>query len=212
MVNLPLPFTSFVATVAGFSSNCLQTDPLTSVPSIRAATRPALDMAAPPFMAAAFMAEVIFVFCPVWHDGSSCEGPSHEGSCHEGRSCHVRGHRGQGVRLQAVAGEARHRGNKGGEGQRHVHHPWLVHAEDPQQAGDEGWQEGGLREGGHGEGEASIQSGEGLLCGSIEEEHLSRCPAQVLEWTFHSRALGQRLAANVCQVYIARCSVPGKQI
>merc|ERR1719330_288031 len=28
MVNLPLPFTSFVATVASFSSNCLQTDPL----------------------------------------------------------------------------------------------------------------------------------------------------------------------------------------
>merc|ERR1719158_2002975 len=38
MVNLPVPFTSFVATVARFSNNCLQTDPLTSVPSIMAAT------------------------------------------------------------------------------------------------------------------------------------------------------------------------------
>merc|ERR1719330_1240529 len=55
MVNLPEPFTSFVATVASFSNNCLQTDPLTSVPSIMAATMPDLDMAAP-FMAAAFMA------------------------------------------------------------------------------------------------------------------------------------------------------------
>merc|ERR1719436_2194909 len=56
MVNLPVPFTSFVATVARFSNNCLPTDALTSVPSIRAATRPDLDMAAAPFMAAAFMA------------------------------------------------------------------------------------------------------------------------------------------------------------
>merc|ERR1719454_226835 len=56
MVNLPAPFTSFVATVASFSNNCLQTNPLTSVPSIMAATRPDLDMAAAPFMAAAFMA------------------------------------------------------------------------------------------------------------------------------------------------------------
>merc|ERR1712045_791246 len=109
-----------------------------------------------------------------------------------------------GVRLQAVVGEARNRGDKGGEGHWQVHHPWLVHAEDEEQADDEGWQEGGLREGGNGEGEASIQSGEGLLCGSIEEEHLSRHPTQVLMWTFHSRASGQRLAANVCRVYIAR--------
>merc|ERR1712113_1159714 len=75
----------------------------------------------------------------------------------------------------------------GGEGHRQVHHPWLVHVEAQEQAGDEGWQEGGLREGGHGKGEASIQSCEGLLCGSVEKEHLSRQPAQVLEWTFHSK-------------------------
>merc|ERR1712079_43674 len=66
-----------------------------------------------------------------------------------------------------------------------------------EQAGDKGWQEGGLREGGHGEGEASIQSCEGLLCGCAEEEHLSRQPAQVLEWTFHSR-VRELLGVSVC--------------
>merc|ERR1712113_389067 len=54
-----------------------------------------------------------------------------------------------------------------GEKHRQVHHPWLVHAEEEEQAGDEGRQEDGLREGGRGEGEASIHSGEGLLRGSI---------------------------------------------
>merc|ERR1712008_570986 len=79
---------------------------------------------------------------------------------------------------------------------RQVHHPWLVHAEDEKQASDEGWQEGDVREGCRGEGEASVQGGQGLLRCSAEEEHLSRQPAQVLEWTFHSGAFGQRLTSQ----------------
>merc|ERR1711877_101115 len=116
-----------------------------------------------------------------------------------------------GIANAMVVGEACSSCNKGGEERRQVHHPWLVHAEAQEQARDESWQEGGLREGGHGEGEASLQSGEGLLRGSVEEEHLSCQPAQVLEWTFHSRAFGQSLAGSVRRMYIARCSMPGKK-
>merc|ERR1719189_3018310 len=171
--------------------------------------------------AQAFLAQAwlscFHLLCSV-HDGPQGQGRSHEGSCHEGRSSpvqvghrerHDRGHRDQRVCLQAVVGQSCSCGNQGGEGHRQVHYPWLVHAEAQEQAGDEGWQEGGLREGGHGKSEASIQSCEGLLCGSVEEEHLSRQPAQVLEWTFHSRVVSAW--ESVCAVYIARCSEPGKK-
>merc|ERR1740129_511488 len=59
MVNLPAPFTSLVATAARLSNSCLQADPLLSVPSIMAFARADLDMAAAPFMAAAFMAPAL---------------------------------------------------------------------------------------------------------------------------------------------------------
>merc|ERR1712012_1396590 len=122
------------------------------------------------------------------------------------------GHRDQRLRLQAVVGQACSCGNQGGEGHWQVHHPWLVHAEAQEQAGDEGWQEGSLRQGGHGKGEASIQSCEGLLCGSVEEEHLSRQPTQVLEWTFHSRVFRERLGVSVRRVHRSLLIARGKKI
>merc|ERR1711992_132663 len=53
--------------------------------------------------------------------------------------------------------------------------PWLVHDQDALEAGDEGWQEGGLWESGHGQSQASKDSGEGLPRLSIEEGFLSNC-------------------------------------
>merc|ERR1712076_347778 len=84
-------------------------------------------------------------------------------------------------------------------GYRQVHHPWLVHAEAQEQASDESWQEGGLREGGHGEGEASIHSCEGLLCGSIEEEHLSR--RRRCSSGHSTREFLERVGVSVCRVH-----------
>merc|ERR1712018_860079 len=62
-----------------------------------------------------------------------------------------------------------------GEECRKVRAPWLVHDQDAPEAGDEGWQEGGLWEGGHGQSQASKDSGEGIPRLSIEEGFLSSC-------------------------------------
>merc|ERR1711874_405871 len=48
-----------------------------------------------------------------------------------------------------------------------------LQAEDEDEAGDEGWQARGLRQGRHGEGEASTQDCEGLPCQSPQGQHLS---------------------------------------
>merc|ERR1711974_16648 len=59
-------------------------------------------------------------------------------------------------------------GEEGGE----VRAPGAVHGEDAPEAGHEGGQAGGLREGGDGEGEAGQDHREGLPRGRLEEEHL----------------------------------------
>merc|ERR1712083_294778 len=46
-------------------------------------------------------------------------------------------------------------------------------AEDQDEASDQGWQEGDLRQSGDGEGEACEDDRQGLLCVGPEEEHLS---------------------------------------
>merc|ERR1711879_77349 len=48
--------------------------------------------------------------------------------------------------------------------------------EDPDEACHEGWQEGGLWQGGDGEGEARAEDREGFPSCCTEEEHLSREP------------------------------------
>merc|ERR1712066_187988 len=62
------------------------------------------------------------------------------------------------------------RGHEGGC----LHAAGPLQAEDEDEAGDEGWQARGLRQGRHGEGEARTQDCEGLPCQSPEGQHLSR--------------------------------------
>merc|ERR1712060_156244 len=54
--------------------------------------------------------------------------------------------------------------------------PRLVQVQDPDKARHEGWQEGGLRQGGDGEGQARAEDREGFPGCRPEEEHLSREP------------------------------------
>merc|ERR1712060_721490 len=72
------------------------------------------------------------------------------------------------------AGQLARRGGVGVEEGREVHHSGRVHGEDEAEAGDEGREAGGLRQGGDGEGEAGQDRGEGLLRGGAEEGVLSR--------------------------------------
>merc|ERR1712060_710773 len=60
--------------------------------------------------------------------------------------------------------------------------PRLVQVEDPDKARHEGWQEGGLRQGGDGEGKARTEGREGFPGRRPEEEHLSREPV-MLTWS-----------------------------
>merc|ERR1712066_497984 len=53
-----------------------------------------------------------------------------------------------------------------------VHHSRPLHDQDAQEACDQGWQEGGVREGGDGEGEACEDCGEGLPSKGTEGLHL----------------------------------------
>merc|ERR1712187_232326 len=65
-------------------------------------------------------------------------------------------------------------GDKGGRVYGRVLLAWLVQVEDQGEARYQGWQEGGLRQGGDGEGEACAEDCEGLPGGRPEEKHLSR--------------------------------------
>merc|ERR1711879_1090932 len=67
-------------------------------------------------------------------------------------------------------------GDEGGREDRRVRHPRLVQVEDPDKARNEGWQKGGLRQGGDGEGKASAEDCEGFPGCRPEEQHLSRGP------------------------------------
>merc|ERR1711933_654544 len=81
------------------------------------------------------------------------------------------------------AGQLARRGGVGVEEGGEVHHPGRVHGEDEAEAGDEGGEAGGLRQGGDGEGQAGQDRGEGLLRVRIEEGVLS-----LLRWRPHSAA------------------------
>merc|ERR1712217_115828 len=63
-------------------------------------------------------------------------------------------------------------GHQGGEGQRQVHYSRPLHVEDQEEAGDQGWQAGGLRKGGDGEGQARLHRGQGILRVCPEEGNL----------------------------------------
>merc|ERR1712194_256894 len=74
--------------------------------------------------------------------------------------------------LQEGLGEPCGGGRQGGEkGQ--VHHPWRRDGKDPHEACNQGWEERGVRQDDDGEGEASEDDREGLLCGCSEEGGLS---------------------------------------
>merc|ERR1719210_2037021 len=85
-----------------------------------------------------------------------------------------------------------------GEERRQVRATWLVHDQDAFEAGDESGQAGGLRQGRHGQGQASKDRGEGLPRLSIEEGFLSIVVCHFSEcspWRKHAehafRALGR---------------------
>merc|ERR1712203_82943 len=106
------------------------------------------------------------------HDGSD-EGD--EGWCCDvegrARSCACRSHRSEACRGQEDArsfGGGCHSASQDGQ----VHHSRPLHDQDAQEACDQGWQEGGFREGDDGEGEACEDCGEGLPSEGIEGRHL----------------------------------------
>merc|ERR1711988_1163645 len=59
-----------------------------------------------------------------------------------------------------------------GEKDRQVRHPGRGHAEDPREACYQGWQEGDLRQGGDGQGQASQDDCESISSGGYQEVHL----------------------------------------
>ena len=69
---------------------------------------------------------------------------------------------------------------------RQVHHPRIGDDQDTGEASDQGRQEGDLWEAHHGEGEACQDRGQGLLCCSFEEEHLSLLLGIRDEWLVDS--------------------------
>merc|ERR1712190_176179 len=70
--------------------------------------------------------------------------------------------------------------DEGGREDGPVLHPRLVQVEDPDEARHEGWQEGGLWQGGDGEGKARAEDREGFPGGRPEEERLSREPVDLV--------------------------------
>merc|ERR1712232_615426 len=110
---------------------------------------------------------------PPCHDGADegkgCHCHVQDGYC----SCDCREARAEASCRQEVHGYPDRSGHQGGEEDRQVHHSRPLHAEDQNEASDQGWQEGDLRESGDGEGEACEDGCQGLLCVSPEEEHLS---------------------------------------
>merc|ERR1712232_288504 len=102
------------------------------------------------------------------HEGWGKQG--HDEECDGQEHC-------RGVRAQAERGRQNHLVSRrycsqGGQIQRKVHLPRLLHGQDPRQASHQGWREGGLRQGGDGEGEACANYREGVPRVSFEEERL----------------------------------------
>merc|ERR1711879_585799 len=109
-----------------------------------------------------------------------------------------------GVRAQARRVCAAHRFSggdcyQGGGQERHLHTPWLVQDQDADEAGHEGWQEGGLRQGGHGEGEAREEDCEGLPRRCSEGERLKSCRSRGSLLTCFSWANCGRGSASACK-------------
>merc|ERR1712203_635801 len=57
----------------------------------------------------------------------------------------------------------------GGEEGRQGHHPRTLHDQNANEAGDQGWQAGGVRQGRHGEGHAGQDNCQGIRSGRAEE-------------------------------------------
>merc|ERR1712181_192912 len=130
-----------------------------------------------------------------WNLFESRNGPS----CDEGKgwsrdvqvwhcssACHS--HRVEAGRMQEGARDFGRGGHQGGQGHWQIHHPRPLHAQDTKEASDQGRQEGGVWKSYDGESQASQDCGQGILCGSAQEEHLSLCPrsSNVHEWASHS--------------------------
>merc|ERR1712085_142164 len=87
-------------------------------------------------------------------------------------------HRGEASIVQEVARDLGRGGHQGGQERWQVHHPRPLHAEDTQEASNQGRQEGGVRQGDDGQGQASHHGGQGILCVSAQEEHLRSVSVQ----------------------------------
>merc|ERR1712203_715266 len=137
------------------------------------------------------------------HDGSD-EGD--EGWCCDvegrARSCACRSHRVEACRGQEDArsfGGGCHSASQIGQ----VHHSRPLHDQDAQEACDQGWQEGGVREGDDGEGEACEDCGEGLPSESAEGRHLNLFVEQgVRVWTIHRCCLVSMWVDPVPDVFL----------
>merc|ERR1712056_162948 len=87
--------------------------------------------------------------------------------------------------------------DEGGRENGCVLHPWLVQVEDPDEARDEGREEGGLWQGGDGEGEASAEDRESFPGGRPEEQHLSRESCKALAAQVSCSAASRGSSAEV---------------
>merc|ERR1711878_36364 len=109
-------------------------------------------------------------------DGPSCDESSKGWSrdvqvWHCSSACHS--HRVEAGRMQEGARDSGGGGHQGGQGHWQIHHPRPLHAQDAHEASNKGWQKRGVWKGGDGESQSSHDGGQGLLCGSAQEEHLS---------------------------------------
>merc|ERR1712066_690220 len=88
---------------------------------------------------------------------------------------------------------------EGGGQERHLRAPWFVQDQDADEAGHEGRQEGGLRQGGHGEGKAREEDCEGLSRRCSEGERLKSCRSRAPLLTCFSWATCGRGSASACK-------------
>merc|ERR1711944_279929 len=139
---------------------------------------------------------------------------SDEGRCqgHEPRSARSSTCREHGVEEGGVCKGSEKLGgdwHTAGEERGQVRATWLVHDQDAFEAGDESRQEGGLRQGRHGQGQASKDSGEGLPRLSIEEGFLSAVVCDFSEcspWRKHAEHALEHWAGSLCgqSLYVMR--------
>merc|ERR1711948_77168 len=87
----------------------------------------------------------------------------------------------------------------GGGQERHLHAPGFVQDQDADEAGHEGRQEGGLRQGGHGEGKAREEDREGFPRRCSEGERLKSCRSRGSLLTCLSWANRGSCSASACK-------------